>query len=374
MKTIGVIGGSGSVGRVVLDRLEKTEKYVFKAGYYANQPVVTDKKNFLWVKVDVYSEQSLKDFCSGCSIIVNCAGPSYLIKDRVALVAYDCGAVYIDAFGSDALRDSIKENGLESKGLFVLGAGLYPGLSGILSNSMLEEVDNPQSYVGMCGTCEPIQYAAAADLLQSSASAFGIPNVYLLGGEVKVIPRKKRQEVPSGMLPGSIYADCYLNDEIYSIFKQKGLEKVLWFNLTEKENLAPALEKAYSAMMNPKSQSDFYELVKTFVKDTESVESKWNILCIEIEGLNNNRKVIKRATVRHDSAYEITGMTIAKIVENIDSNMKGVYWPYEVVDCGQVMGSLENELSLVKQEVPDSWMSDISKCLIQEETMESGVL
>ena len=55
------------------------------------------------IKLDVEDSLALQAFCSGCRVIVNCAGPSCHIRDRVARAAFRAGADYVDPGGDEPL-------------------------------------------------------------------------------------------------------------------------------------------------------------------------------------------------------------------------------------------------------------------------------
>ena len=80
------------------------------------------------VVTDYRSPESLRRFASGCRVVVNCAGPSREVGDRVACAALDAGAAYVDAAGDDPLHDALTA----FPGTAVLSAGLSPGLTGLL--------------------------------------------------------------------------------------------------------------------------------------------------------------------------------------------------------------------------------------------------
>jgi saccharopine dehydrogenase (NAD+, L-lysine forming) len=55
--------------------------------------------------LDILDARSLDDFCSRCSIVVNCAGPVTVLQDRVAKAALRSRCHYIDAAGMSFVNE-----------------------------------------------------------------------------------------------------------------------------------------------------------------------------------------------------------------------------------------------------------------------------
>jgi short subunit dehydrogenase-like uncharacterized protein len=76
--------------------------------------------------LDVLDAQSLDDFCSQCSIIVNCAGPVMVLQDRVAQAAFRRRCHYIDAAGMSFVKGRMLPHSREIEDLglsFIVSAG-----------------------------------------------------------------------------------------------------------------------------------------------------------------------------------------------------------------------------------------------------------
>jgi saccharopine dehydrogenase-like NADP-dependent oxidoreductase len=89
--------------------------------------------------VDVYDEKSLDAFCAGCDVIVNCTGPSWVIKDRVIQASIKKGCHYIDP-GIWYDKEGRYGKEFERKGKTgLLYAGWIPGISGLLPRYVYAE-------------------------------------------------------------------------------------------------------------------------------------------------------------------------------------------------------------------------------------------
>ena len=98
---IGVIGTTGMVGAAVAERLHSAGLPVLLSARRRsaiNHPTHADIEV---AHVDITDSVSLDAFCRRCSVVVNCAGPSYRILDTVARAALSNGAHYVDPAGDD---------------------------------------------------------------------------------------------------------------------------------------------------------------------------------------------------------------------------------------------------------------------------------
>jgi saccharopine dehydrogenase (NAD+, L-lysine-forming) len=85
--------------------------------------------------LDILDVHSLDDFCSRCSIIVNCAGPVVQLQDRVAQAVFRWRCHYVDAAGMSLVKERMLPHSREIEDLglsFVISAGWNPGISELL--------------------------------------------------------------------------------------------------------------------------------------------------------------------------------------------------------------------------------------------------
>jgi len=137
--TFGIVGGYGATGRIVASELWKScggeiligGREVARGRDFAAE---FDGRASS-VQLDVLDDRSLDDFCSRCSINVNCAGPVMVLQDRVAQAAFRSRSHYIDAAGMSLVKERMlpHRQEIEDQGLsFVISAGWNPGLSELL--------------------------------------------------------------------------------------------------------------------------------------------------------------------------------------------------------------------------------------------------
>ena len=128
-RMIGVIGGTGRVGRECLRYLHENTAFGLLIGG-RKPPREALPGSFL--SVDVFDEASLARFCGQCSLVINCAGPASAVRERVAAAALAGGCHYVDPGGYTPLFPilSSRRPEIRAKRLtFLLTLGILPGLS-----------------------------------------------------------------------------------------------------------------------------------------------------------------------------------------------------------------------------------------------------
>lgn len=138
MNTIGIIGGYGQGGIEATKILANlTDAPILIGGrdrQKADDAAAGLGPRARGAQVDIWEDRSLDRFCRGCRLVINCAGPSRRILDRVALAALAAGSHYMDMGGDDVLYNSLFpiDPGIREKGLSAItSTGMYPGLSGL---------------------------------------------------------------------------------------------------------------------------------------------------------------------------------------------------------------------------------------------------
>jgi len=163
--TFGIVGGYGATGQIVASELWRScngeiligGRDLAKAQALASEfdPRVSA------ARLDILDAHSLDDFCSRCSIIVNCAGPVMLLQERVAQAAFRRQCHYIDAAGMSLVKERMLPHAREIEDLglsFVISAGWMPGLSEVLpiyadaqASARMDSVESLTVYFGDSG-------------------------------------------------------------------------------------------------------------------------------------------------------------------------------------------------------------------------------
>ena len=161
----GIVGGYGATGSAVASELHKScdAEIVIGGRDLGKGKAFAEKfvNRVSAVRLDVFDERELEDFCSRCSIVVNCGGPVTLLQDRVAQAAFRARCHYVDVAGMSVVREPISAHDREAtdQGLsFVVSAGWMPGLTELLpsyahaqAKARMGAVDNITVYFGDSG-------------------------------------------------------------------------------------------------------------------------------------------------------------------------------------------------------------------------------
>ena len=111
--------------------------------------------------VDVLDARSLDEFCSRCSMVINCAGPVMQLQDRVAQAAFRRRCHYIDPAGLTLIKQRLVPHNREIADLglsFVISAGWLPGLTEIVpafahtqATAKIDAIESVELYFGDSG-------------------------------------------------------------------------------------------------------------------------------------------------------------------------------------------------------------------------------
>ncbi|AJZ90087.1 hypothetical protein VW41_14175 [Klebsiella michiganensis] len=116
--------------------------------------------------VDLWQEDELREFCRGCVAVVNCAGPSYQVLDRVARAAASAQAHYVDVSGDGPAWHLLQRQPAgDEHWTAVLSAGMLPGLANLVPGWMSQSTGGELTVYS--GGIERVSGAAAADLVLS---------------------------------------------------------------------------------------------------------------------------------------------------------------------------------------------------------------
>lgn len=252
MTLIGVLGGSGTVGRVVVQRLAEWRTGRLRIGGRDQDRAAEACEAASGVpaepfRVDLDDAAALREFCADCDIVINCAGPSYRVLDRVARAALADGAHYVDAAGDLVAIDALSAGraaGLDRRAA-VFSAGLMPGLSGLLPRLLaaggpLARLD---VYVGGAAAIGPL---SAVDALLTRGPRFGAALAAWRDGGI--VPGALRP-LRSVSLPGfrdRVHAWPFLSTEMSRLAAELGVAELRNYTVYVTEAVPEALAQAWA--------------------------------------------------------------------------------------------------------------------------------
>ncbi len=237
MKRIGLIGSTGRVGQVLLKALLRDPEITVLAGCRdpdRRQPPDPGHvgQRYQVHKLNVFDEQKLLSFCRDVDLLINCAGPSGVLLDRVLVTAARLECPVLDPGGYDPVLsrlDALARQAGRHAAPIVVGAGLFPGLSGIYPRWLAESEDRVPDRLDVfyAGTDEwgP---SSAWDIIHST-SDFGAnrPPSYYDGGKLRAVPiyrAFRRVELPFPV--GRVRGMLLYTEELGRIARQLGVSQV----------------------------------------------------------------------------------------------------------------------------------------------------
>lgn len=340
---IGVLGCGGAVGSVASNFLQQT--YRIRGGQRHPPEKSSEKNSFEWMKMDLYNSESLSDFCAGCDVILNCAGPSYRIGDRVALAANEAGASYVDVFGADPLEQSLSEKIHDIGGLFVISAGAFPGLSGVLPRWLFSQgFETIDSIYAFAGGREHCSINAGADLLLSSVAGFGIPEAYWNNSSVARYSEYFPKEIQLRGF-GEVYVQPFLHTETIRLAKQLKLNQAHWYNVIVDKQIYDTFLKCCARMSVDGSNAVLEKSVSELVNVASVVSTgrtHWYNMMVDVQGTKQEKIIKKRAILRSSSSYQLSGVVAASTVQIVleQRPSDGIYWAFEVLEPGVLIDQL----------------------------------
>lgn len=190
---IGILGGYGAGGQACLSSLLEKTPFSFCLGGRNHRKGMEAASRLngrgTYVQVDALNEDSVLAFAEGCDLLINCAGPSRLILDTVGKAACKAGCHYIDLAGDEVVFDRLAplhDALCEKNQVFILSAGIFPGLSGLLATYCAEkEFDSVHSMrMSFINGGESMSQTAAYDIVYSLKDGYGQGMVCRQNGKI----------------------------------------------------------------------------------------------------------------------------------------------------------------------------------------------
>lgn len=174
---VAIIGGYGAIGAVVARELHQhTDAELVLAGRdlsRASDAAASFGQRVSGRRTDLFAPESLAELCRDSDLIVNCAGPSHHVRDRVVRAATAAGRHFVDAGGAEATFPALTAtwHDPEQAGLVaIVDAGWIPGLSGVLTHLLAkrarEQFERVQRIELWFGDRSAWSHTAVIDILE----------------------------------------------------------------------------------------------------------------------------------------------------------------------------------------------------------------
>lgn len=188
------------------------------------------------VAVDLWDDAALAAFCAGASVVVNCAGPSYEVVDRVALAALASGAHYVDPGGDVPLWRALSHEQWAGRGLAaVINAGLMPGLTSVLPHWLADGLVERRSLTAYVGLLDRMTPVGAAEYLLTLAGEHGEAMAAWREGRRRSRALGPASGVRVPFFSSPVDLQPYLSLETERLASSLGLSDVDWWNVFDGE-------------------------------------------------------------------------------------------------------------------------------------------
>ncbi len=294
--------------------------------------------------VDATDLAQLARFATGCTVVVNCAGPSSVIGDAVARAAAAAGGGYVDVGGDATLAAALSDTPVPA----VVGAGISPGLTGLLPRWLATHLPEPPLRLrAWCGGLQEFTPAAADDMLASLHDGYGIALAAWRDGAVVRHAHAVQAEATLPPFPGRVAVLPYLSAETQLVAGRLGLREVEWFNVFAGRRTLAVLQQATGP--EPAARA---RLVAAAAADAAGRRA-YQLLVFELSGASRVRTLV----VRGEDAYRLTAATAVAAVHAIvgGSVPTGAHLAADVLDPDPVVAEVRRDPAVTVQvsDAPD---------------------
>lgn len=368
---IGVVGAYGAVGRAVVQQMRARShgsrfRLAGRREERLRQIVREELAGEGEVHVlDLADTSSLKRFCAGCRIVINCAGPSHRIPDG-ARVAIASATDYVDPAGDERLVARLGEftgNGRSA----VVAAGMLPGLSGLLPRWLAHDFDSCDRLTAYLGVLDRFTPGAAEDYvagLDGSESLSAWEN----GSRVShATTRLVNVELP--FFQSRVTAHPYLTTEGERVARRLGLRHARWYNVFEGERLLAALGRiAGRRLEGPELAAAARDLIRAAELDVAG-RTPHQTLLFELDGERRGAACTRSVMLKSGNAGELTGMIAALAAQAVLDGqiVPGAHFAAQALDPGTVVQRLREQPGAVRMEILEGALSG-------ESIIEEGAL
>lgn len=330
---IGILGSHGTIGSQVVSLLDNLDYPVITANRTKRFP---DEATEL---VDVNNARTVASFASELDVVVNCTGPSCLIKTSIA-DALPTGVIYIDAFGANEF------DGYEAKGPCVVNTGCTPGLSGLLISHLAKRLDHCNSASFYSGGRDRGGAAGFADMVLSIHNGYGYPGCMIIN---RAIGKHEEGSVADIGFDApydedNIIRSPFVTDELYKVARDCDIPHLSGFNVLADRDLQQLLLHAVSQTDSSdlSALGQFYAELDSTKSRLDAGKTPWFAMRASVQGVLHDRQVCVTADIRAPDSNTITALLVASAVKHAVTHelIPGVYWGYKLLDAAEILNSL----------------------------------
>ncbi|WP_108868944.1 saccharopine dehydrogenase NADP-binding domain-containing protein [Aquimarina aquimarini] len=309
---IGILGGYGEVGIHATRQLAKWNKLPIKIGgrnpKKAQEKFSKEFPDVTWESVNVEDDKGLEVFIQGCTVLVNCVGPSHKVSSRVAKLCISNHCHHIDAGIDQALE---KMSSIETEVSIRYGAGTTPGLTGILPQWLAQEFDTVNSLVMYTGALDRFTTSGAEDYLVGVLEETNEPLAAWRDRKKKSSVLKRQSATTIPFFPREVAVFPFFDNESLYVAQQLNLINGDWNLVIDGTHVPEALNVVRSQFeTDPKGAVERLCLAADL--DLIGRQTYFNLI-VQLDGQKNENSITRTAILQMDAMSVLTGTITALI-------------------------------------------------------------
>lgn len=351
MHRIGIIGASGKAGRGAVSILKNRADILLKLGCRHIEEMKDVNQNCELCSVDVNQSEQLNAFVENCDYVINCAGPSWKIMERVAKSCFQYHTVYIDVAGGQSFIHSLEMIEQAEANIGITSAGVYPGLSEIFLKWICKQNDgNIASIEEVFYGNDMLSEVALQDICESLKEDEGDVFCYCHNGKILKI---SFETITSMKVPGvsdPIHLIPVINSAFANVMREYSIDKAIFYLGFLREESISELIHLKSELKNHTSEEILSEEAKSIFYNKEYKSSFGMIAEIAMKNSQGKERYVLSGETNWNY---LTGAVAALAALNLEEkNAYGIRYVHEMVDAKKMILELkEHELITVKKYV-----------------------
>ncbi|SDF43231.1 Saccharopine dehydrogenase NADP binding domain-containing protein [Lentzea fradiae] len=331
---VAVLGAAGTVGRSAVGLLHDL----------GIDDVVAGDRDTTGgaVHVDAEDPVPLRRFCAGAEVVLNCAGPSYALLDRVARAALAAGAHYVDISGDRPVHHLLTASGaVRGRARAVLSAGMTPGLANLVPRVLAADGLAGADLVVHAGGVERFSPAAAGDLVltvdgveEAGQGAYWYGEALAAWRDGRVVSGAlvTAEDVELPYFPGRVTLVPFLTADAARLARQAGLASLDWFTVFTGSRLRPALSRLRGRV--PREPAALAAAAAELIEAGEldrAGQDPYHLMTFTLHSGQRSRTAVLRTT----SSFRLSAATAALTVRAVldGSVPPGLHHADEVLDA-----------------------------------------
>ncbi|GAA5089145.1 saccharopine dehydrogenase NADP-binding domain-containing protein [Nocardia iowensis] len=357
---IGLLGGYGAVGALIAERLHKQgagDLLIAGRDATAGRALIADRLGGAgeFAQLDLMDADALARFGERCTVLVNCAGPTRLILDRVALAARRAGVPYVDIGGDHPVHARLAG---AHDWCAVLSAGMIPGLTGLLPRHLARGCDVIESLTVYHGARDTFGYSSAYDYVVGIRDGDDVPlAAWRNGPALDAVRRQTDIRLPHFREP--VTAQPYLSPEARRSATNLGLGSGTWYAVLEGERLPGLLQQIPGSAES--EVPSLTEKVRQAAEFDVLGRARHATMLFQLDGKTAGQPVTRSLVLRADSAAALVAAAAVPAIVAVAADRigPGVHFAAEVLAPDRVVDDLAADPAVVHLSEHDTALDEL---------------